>query len=92
MCDLFALTRFAWITGAIDTVPLGGLVGENIFLVPERVRKMCGRLRKWVDLRWVEETERWLIALQGCTEYTHVHANKIGAKTQLSRCLYGSLS
>lgn len=37
--------------GAIDTVPLGGLVGENIFLVPERVRKLVGRVRKWVELR-----------------------------------------
>lgn len=26
--------------GAVDTVPLGGLAGNNIFLVPERVRKV----------------------------------------------------
>lgn len=35
--------------GAIDTVPLGGLVGDSIFLVPERVRKLAARLRKWVS-------------------------------------------
>ena len=37
--------------GAIDTVPLGGLMGNNIFLVPERVKRLSARLRKWVDLR-----------------------------------------
>lgn len=37
--------------GAIDTVPLGGLVGDNIFLVPERVKRLSARLRKWVELR-----------------------------------------
>jgi CobN/Magnesium Chelatase len=37
--------------GAIDTVPLGGLVGDNIFLVQERVRRLAGRLKKWVALR-----------------------------------------
>ena len=37
--------------GAIDTVPLGGLVGDNIFLVPERVGRLAARLRKWVQLR-----------------------------------------
>ena len=36
--------------GAIDTVPLGGLMGNNIFLVPERVKRLSARLRKWVDL------------------------------------------
>ena len=37
--------------GAIDTVPLGGLMGNNIFLVPERVKRLSARLRKWVSLR-----------------------------------------
>lgn len=37
--------------GAIDTVPLGGLVGDDIFLVPERVKRLVARLRKWVTLR-----------------------------------------
>lgn len=37
--------------GAIDTVPLGGLVGDNIFLVEERVQRLAGRLKKWVHLR-----------------------------------------
>ena len=37
--------------GAIDTVPLGGLLGNNIFLVPERVKRLSARLRKWVTLR-----------------------------------------
>ena len=37
--------------GAIDTVPLGGLVGDNIFLVNERVTRLAQRIKKWVHLR-----------------------------------------
>ena len=37
--------------GAIDTVPLGGLVGNNIFLVAERVKRLSQRIKKWVHLR-----------------------------------------
>ena len=37
--------------GAIDTIPLGGLVNNDIFLVPERVQRLAARLKKWVDLR-----------------------------------------
>ena len=37
--------------GAIDTVPIGGLVGNDIFLVEERVTRLCARLRNWVALR-----------------------------------------
>jgi magnesium chelatase subunit H len=32
--------------GAIDTVPLGGLVGDDIFLVPERVTRLTSRIHK----------------------------------------------
>ncbi|EIE25813.1 hydrogenobyrinic acid a,c-diamide cobaltochelatase, partial [Coccomyxa subellipsoidea C-169] len=44
--------------GAVDTVPLGGLVGDNIFLVPERVKRLSARLRKWVHLRRTPPQER----------------------------------
>ena len=37
--------------GAVDTVVIGGLVGDKIALVPERVRKLTNRLKSWVDLR-----------------------------------------
>ena len=37
--------------GAIDTVPLGGLVGDGIFLSLERVRKLASRIKRWVSLR-----------------------------------------
>ena len=37
--------------GAIDTVPLGGLVGDGIFLSLERVRKLAARIKRWVALR-----------------------------------------
>ena len=44
--------------GAIDTVVLGGLVGDTIGLVPERVRKMNQRLKGWVNLRRTPASER----------------------------------
>lgn len=37
--------------GAIDTVVLGGLVGDTIGLMPERVRKMNARIKGWVNIR-----------------------------------------
>ena len=37
--------------GAIDTIPLGGLVGEDIYLVPERLHRLTGRIKNWVGLR-----------------------------------------
>lgn len=37
--------------GAIDSVPLGGLVSNDIHLVPERVDRLAGRIKKWVNLR-----------------------------------------
>eukprot|EP00899_Mesostigma_viride_P018142 jgi/Mesvir1/26329/Mv22508-RA.1 len=36
--------------GAIDGVPLGGLVGDGIHLVPERARRLTARINKWVRL------------------------------------------
>ena len=44
---LYALPE---LDGAIDTVPIGGLVGDDIFLVKERVKRLVGRLRGWIDL------------------------------------------
>ena len=40
---LYALPE---LDGAIDTVALGGLVGDDIFLVPERVRKLGRRMKR----------------------------------------------
>jgi magnesium chelatase subunit H len=37
--------------GAIDTVPLGGLVGEDIYLVPERLHRLTGRVKNWISIR-----------------------------------------
>jgi len=45
---LYALPE---LDGAIDTVVLGGLVGDKIALVPERVRKLATRIHGWVELR-----------------------------------------
>ncbi len=52
---LYALPE---LDGAIDTVPLGGLVGENIYLVPERVQRLIGRVKTWVALRQKSASER----------------------------------
>lgn len=49
--------------GAIDTVPLGGLVGDNIFLVEERVQRLADRLKKWVALRRTPPQDRKLAIL-----------------------------
>ncbi|OKH32242.1 magnesium chelatase subunit H [[Phormidium ambiguum] IAM M-71] len=52
---LYALPE---LDGAIDPVPLGGLVGEDIYLIPERVKRLTGRLKKWIDLRQKPPSER----------------------------------
>ena len=52
--------------GAIDTVVLGGLVGDKIALVPERVRKLTSRLKSWVNIRRKPKSERKIaISLYG---------------------------
>ncbi|HEY9886991.1 MAG TPA: cobaltochelatase subunit CobN, partial [Candidatus Obscuribacterales bacterium] len=52
---LYALPE---LDGAIDPVPLGGLVGEDIYLVPERVQRLIGRVKSWVTLRQKPVAER----------------------------------
>ncbi|MEA5619681.1 magnesium chelatase subunit H [Cronbergia sp. UHCC 0137] len=52
---LYALPE---LDGAIDTIPLGGLVGENIYLVPERVQRLINRVKSWVSLRQKKPAER----------------------------------
>ncbi|WPT13938.1 Magnesium-chelatase subunit H [Picochlorum sp. SENEW3] len=44
--------------GAIDSVPLGALVGENIYLIPERVTRLAGRVKNWVSLRKKPPSEK----------------------------------
>lgn len=52
---LYALPE---LDGAIDTIPLGGLVGETIYLIPERVQRLTGRLQQWITLRQTPVAER----------------------------------
>ncbi|HEY9633507.1 MAG TPA: magnesium chelatase subunit H [Coleofasciculaceae cyanobacterium] len=52
---LYALPE---LDGAIDPVPLGGLVGEDIYLVPERVKRLTGRLKRWIALRQTPPADR----------------------------------
>ncbi len=52
---LYALPE---LDGAIDTVPLGGLVGENIYIIPERVKRLTGRVKNWINLRKTPASER----------------------------------
>ena len=49
--------------GAIDTVPLGGLVGEDIYLVPERLHRLTGRVKNWINLRHTPTPERKLAVI-----------------------------
>jgi magnesium chelatase subunit H len=49
--------------GAIDTVPLGGLVGDNIFLARERVLRLATRVKNWVALRRKPPAERKVAVL-----------------------------
>jgi len=52
--------------GAIDTVVLGGLVGDKIAMVPERVRKLTSRVKGWVRLRRTPKANRKIaVALYG---------------------------
>ncbi len=44
--------------GAIDTVVLGGLVGDEIELVNERVKKLATRIKGWVELRRTQKKDR----------------------------------
>ncbi|MBD2773363.1 magnesium chelatase subunit H [Iningainema tapete] len=52
---LYALPE---LDGAIDTIPLGGLVGENIYLIPERVQRLIGRVKNWISLRQKPVSEK----------------------------------
>jgi magnesium chelatase subunit H len=54
---LYALPE---LDGAIDTVPLGGLVGDQIYLIPERVQRLIGRVKNWVALRQKPAAEKKL--------------------------------
>ena len=49
--------------GAIDTVLLGGLVGEDIYLVPERLHRLTGRVKNWIDLRHTPTPKRKLAVI-----------------------------
>ncbi|GAB4283095.1 MAG: magnesium chelatase subunit H [Oscillatoriaceae cyanobacterium] len=52
---LYALPE---LDGAIDTIPLGGLVGEDIYLIPERVKRLTGRIKNWLQLRQTPPSQR----------------------------------
>ncbi|NJP08307.1 MAG: magnesium chelatase subunit H [Leptolyngbyaceae cyanobacterium RU_5_1] len=52
---LYALPE---LDGAIDTIPLGGLVGETIYLIPDRVKRLTERLKHWIALRRAPAADR----------------------------------
>lgn len=52
---LYALPE---LDGAIDTIPLGGLVGEDIYLVPDRVKRLTDRLKAWIQLHQTPPADR----------------------------------
>lgn len=57
---LYALPE---LDGAIDTIALGGLVGETIYLIPERVDRLTGRLNQWIKLRQTPAEQRKIAIL-----------------------------
>lgn len=52
---LYALPE---LDGAIDTIALGGLVGEDIYIIPERVKRLTGRIKNWITLRQKDKGDR----------------------------------
>ncbi|MGA7935123.1 MAG: magnesium chelatase subunit H [Kovacikia sp.] len=52
---LYALPE---LDGAIDTIPLGGLVGEDIYLIPDRVNRLTERLKHWIELHRTPPAKR----------------------------------
>jgi magnesium chelatase subunit H len=52
---LYALPE---LDGAIDPVPLGGLVGDRIYLIPERLKRLTGRVGHWIALHRRPPSER----------------------------------
>lgn len=52
---LYALPE---LDGAIDTIPLGGLVGDRIYLIPDRVQRLTSRLNHWVELHRTPKRDR----------------------------------
>ncbi|MBE9218514.1 magnesium chelatase subunit H [Dolichospermum flos-aquae] len=52
---LYALPE---LDGAIDTITLGGLVGEQIYLIPERIQRLTNRVKSWVSLGQKPISER----------------------------------
>ena len=57
---LYALPE---LDGAIDSVPLGGLCGDDIFLTRERVYALADRLKKWHALRRKKKSDRKLAVM-----------------------------
>lgn len=49
--------------GAVDTVVLGGLVGDKIALVPERVRKLAQRIKGWNRIKKTPPHDRKVAVL-----------------------------
>ena len=52
---LYALPE---LDGAVDAIPLGGLVKDDIYLAKERVYALAERLKKWTGLRRKSSSER----------------------------------
>jgi len=57
---LYALPE---LDGAVDALPLGGLVNGDIFLVRERVASLAARVLAWVTLRRTPPAERRVAAV-----------------------------
>ena len=72
--------------GAIDTIPLGGLVGDAIYLVPERVSKVRGGAgeRWWCRYRMGSEGCGWTRWEGG--NFSHLSRLNMGLTSSLIPC------
>lgn len=59
---LYALPE---LDGAIDAVVLGGLEGDTVALVPERVRKLASRLKRRIALKAKKQHKKTAVVLYG---------------------------
>lgn len=80
--------------GAIDTVPLGGLVNNDIYLVPERVQRLAARLKKWVSLRRTPPKVFYFFpsppfALKSCFEVVSKSFSKTNVQLKGTGTTYG---
>ena len=87
---LYALPE---LDGAIDTVPLGGLCGDDIYLTRERVYALADRLKKWHALRRKKKSDRKLaVMLYGSPGRRRHRHGGVAQRPEVARELAGAIA